>query len=123
MKVPEHYRLKTGSMASDSSYGNNGVFIIPESHRVINCIVSDGGGWDHVSVTVAEMKRGKLRTVMPTWDIMCRVKDRFWDEDECVVQFHPPKSQYVNCHPMCLHLWKKQDQEYEVPDPMLVGIK
>lgn len=42
-------------------------------------------------------------------------KDIFWDEEECVVQFHPPRSQYVDTHPYCLHLWKKIGETYETP--------
>lgn len=43
------------------------------------------------------------------------VKDIFWGEDECVVQFHPPKSENINIHPYCLHMWKKIGAEYELP--------
>ena len=54
--------------------------------------------WEHVSVS----HRGRC----PSWEEMRDVKDLFWAEDECVVQFHPPKSEYVNIHPYVLHLWK-----------------
>jgi hypothetical protein len=37
---------------------------------------------------------------------MCWVKWSFFDDEECVVQFHPPQSKYVNRHPFVLHLWK-----------------
>jgi hypothetical protein len=40
-----------------------------------------------------------------------------------VVQFHPPKSQYVNCHPYCLHLWRNKNQEVILPPSILVGPK
>lgn len=43
--------------------------------------------------------------VLPSWESMCFVKDLFWMPEECVVQFHPPESQYVNVA-QCLHLWK-----------------
>lgn len=33
--VPERYRLKQGMLASDTSYGNNGFFIIPH-YRIAN---------------------------------------------------------------------------------------
>lgn len=72
------------------------------------CVVfSWGGGWEHVSVSFAN------RT--PTWDEMCKIKDMFWNEDECVVQYHPPKSDYVNVHPYCLHLWKPIGKEIITP--------
>lgn len=65
------------------------------------------GGWEHVSVS--------YKNRVPTWDEMCKVKDMFWKDNECVVQYHPPKSEYVNVHPYCLHLWKKSDGEFERP--------
>lgn len=54
--------------------------------------------WEHVSVS--------LRHRCPTWDEMCRVKSLFWGAHECVIQYHPPRSEHVNNHQYCLHLWK-----------------
>lgn len=70
-------------------------------------VASWNGGWEHVSVS--------LRNRCPTWEEMCAFKDIFWEEEECVVQFHPPKSEYVNLHPYCLHMWKKIGCQYESP--------
>lgn len=75
--------------------------------REMAIIASWSGGWKHVSVSLARR--------CPTWEEMCRVKDIFWGEDECVVQFHPPKSEYVNLHPYCLHLWKKIGEKADLP--------
>jgi len=77
-------------------------------------VASWGEGWEHVSVS--------LRNRCPTWEEMCIVKDIFWSDDECVVQYHPPKIEYVNCHPYCLHLWKKTGDEFETPPKIFVGI-
>lgn len=55
-------------------------------------------GWEHVSVS--------LKNRCPYWEEMRFVKDIFWREDELVLQFHPPKAEYVNIHPNVLHLWK-----------------
>lgn len=52
---------------------------------------------------------------------MAYVKDLFWREDETVVQFHPKKQAYVNEMPYCLHLWKRVDDEYELPPRELIG--
>ena len=82
--------------------------------KKITVIASWGGGWDHVSVAHPN------RT--PTWDEMCQVKDVFFGDEECVIQFHPPKSEYVNDHPYCLHLWKNQEQNIELPPSIFVGI-
>lgn len=75
--------------------------------HAVGIIASWGGGWEHVSVS--------LKNRCPTWEEMCMVKDIFWGEEECVVQFHPPKSESVNAHPYCLHLWKKIGETYETP--------
>ena len=52
----------------------------------------------HVSVSAKDR--------CPTWGEMCWVKDQFWGPEECVIQYHPPRSRYVNAHPFCLHLWR-----------------
>jgi hypothetical protein len=92
--------------------GNNGAFEIPFSLRTTAFVIaSDGGGWEHVSVHV--VSEGKERT--PTWAEMCKIKNMFWDEEETVVEYHPKKSDYVNQHKHCLHLWKKTGEEFELP--------
>lgn len=70
-------------------------------------IASIGGGWDHVSVSHERR--------CPTWREMCKIKDMFFDEEDTVLQIHPPKSTYVNDHPRCLHLWRNQNAEIELP--------
>lgn len=82
--------------------GGNGIFKVFVGGRSFCCIASCGGGWDHVSVTPCNRKRQSC----PTFDEMCAIKDMFFSDDECVVQYHPPKSDYVNNHPYCLHLWR-----------------
>lgn len=42
-------------------------------------------------------------------------------DEECVVQYHPPKSEYVNFHPYCLHLWRKVGENFETPPKHFVG--
>ena len=54
---------------------------------------------------------------------MCFVKDLFWDDEETVVQFHPPRSEYVNYHPYCLHLWKQVATKVDLPPSIFVGPK
>lgn len=114
-KVPEIYRVTKGRLGSDKSVGNNGAFYVPmiKSPTVLAVIASCGEGWEHVSVSLPDR--------CPNWYEMCRVKDLFWDIEDCVVQFHPPHSQYVNCHPHCLHLWKQTDKEFETPPMWMIG--
>lgn len=115
MKVPEQYRIKTGIMGSDESYGNNGSFKIPFESFEFSVIASDQEGWEHVSVALPNRN--------PNWREMCFFKNLFWGEDICVIQFHPPKAEYINNHPHCLHLWKPIDKDIETPPYSLVGVK
>lgn len=81
-----------------------------EFNRRFNVIASAGCDlvrWEHVSVS--------LEHECPTWDVMCWVKRRFWDDEDCVVQFHPPSSVAVNVHPYCLHLWRPIGVEIPLP--------
>lgn len=113
--VPEIARIRTGALASDESYGNNGAFTIRLKHgQSVGVIATDQYGWEHVSAS--RMDR------CPTWDEMCQVKDLFWDAEDCVIQYHPPKSEYINNHPYCLHLWRPIGVELPRPPSILVGI-
>lgn len=93
----------------------NGLFELLVKGNVLKVLASDGGGWEHVSVSLSDR--------CPTWDEMCIVKDLFFDESECVVQYHPPRSEYVNYHPFCLHLWKPTEFDMILPPSILVGPK
>lgn len=118
----ESFRVTRGALGSNSSFGNNGAFFIRGPVKgcapslrgaMLKVIASDGEGWEHVSVS--------LPTRCPTWEEMSLIKDLFWSEDECVVQYHPPKSEYVNYHPFCLHLWRPVGQDFILPPRILVG--
>lgn len=115
--VPEKYREKNGPMGSTSAIGNNGLFIVRSLKLLtaVPVIASDGDGWEHVSVSLPHR--------CPTWEEMSVIKSKFWDEDDLVVQLHPLKSDYVNCHPYCLHLWRKAGTNdfCERPPKYMVG--
>lgn len=116
--VPNQYRIREGYMSSDDSYGNNGAFIVPfkSPHTMLlSVIASDGEGWEHVSVS--------LKSRCPTWAEMSYIKDLFWDDEDMVLQYHPPKSAYVNCHPNCLHLWRPIGVTIPCPPSYLIGPK
>lgn len=114
--VPNQCRIRDGRMASNETYGNNGAFKLKLKHnQVLFAIAGDAFGWEHVSVSRQDR--------CPTWDEMCQVKDLFWDEDDCVIQYHPPKSEYVNNHKYCLHLWRPIGVELPMPESILVGVK
>lgn len=71
--------------------------------------------FDHVSVS--------LPMRCPTWEEMCKVKDLFFEEEDQVIQYHPPKSEYVNNHRFCLHLWKWTKGKLPSPKLTEVGVK
>ncbi len=126
--VPESARIKNHHLDyvnSDISYGNNGMFNIKLSNQVVAWIIaSDGAGWEHVSVHMTDGKITKgngERT--PTWSEMCKIKDIFWDGEDCVVQYHPPKSTYINNHAFTLHLWKPISIIIPMPESILVGLQ
>lgn len=93
----------------------DGVYQITFGDQRINLIASTGLGWDHVSVS--------LRFRCPTWDEMSYVKDLFWKGEEPVIQVHPAKTEHVNIHPFCLHLWKPNEEGASIllPPSILVG--
>lgn len=97
--------------------GGMGEFI-RGSQKGMTVIWSWGGGFEHVIMD------GKKR--MPTWEEMCELKDMFFTEEECYVQYHPPKIEYVNNIPYCLHIWKpieKFSGKLPVPPSLFVGVK
>ena len=118
-KVPEKYRLKTGPLASNEAMGNNGIFLVRNRKfkHVLNVQASDGGGWEHVSVSTP------IRC--PTWEEMSYIKNLFWDDTDFVVQMHVPKEDWVSFHEYCLHLWRKAGtNDYcERPPSIFVGPK
>lgn len=75
--------------------------------RIISSDGTDEIPWEHVSVSTD--------TRCPTWDEMEWVRQQFWREDETVMQLHPPKTQYINKHPYCLHLWRPKFVEVPLP--------
>ena len=77
-------------------------------------IISSGADlWEHVSVSCKDR--------CPTWEEMAKVKELFWGDKETVLQFHPRKDKYRNVHPYCLHLWKRRDENHELPPQWMIG--
>lgn len=117
-KIPdeiEQYRIRSGAYGSMPKYPC-GFFQIPFRSYTLRALVSDGvvDGWEHVSVS--------LPNRCPNWEEMAFIKDCFWGEDECVVQYHPPKSEYVNNHPYCLHLWRSTQVKIPRPPTYMIGV-
>jgi len=113
----EKGRIRHGEYASTSGH-MYGAFEIFGPKGTLLRIISSGfdeltDGWEHVSVSTTHRP--------PNWAEMCMVKDLFWNEDECVIQYHPPRKVYVNYHPHCLHLWRPDFVEIPLPPMILIG--
>ncbi|KKM24770.1 hypothetical protein LCGC14_1601750 [marine sediment metagenome] len=118
MKKPEKILKvlkKTGSRVIGS--GGDGLSCVVSRGKYFLCIIASWGeDWDHVSIH-ANMD-GKDFT--PFWEDMCSIKDLFFKDSETVLQYHPPKSKYINNHQHTLHLWRPQKQEVGLPPSDMV---
>ena len=110
-EIKDNIRFKCEETSEDGGWG---FVTLPLAKHPMVVVFSYGGGWEHVSAS--------YNRKTPTWEEMCRIKDIFWHEDECVIQYHPAKEDYINCHPHCLHLWKPIGVEIPKPPKIFVGI-
>jgi hypothetical protein len=117
-RVPEQYRAPHPDNAAPGE--PRGMFIVPyrqtgKPNARLFVIASDGCDevpWEHVSVS--------RRSYCPTWEMMDHVKRLFWEREDLVVQFHPPRSQHINDHRFCLHLWRPLDGHIRLPPRVAV---
>lgn len=93
-----------------------GIFEVPLNSEETALVIADNGvsslEWEHVSVSTP------YRCL--TWEEMCMIKDMFFNEDEAVIQIHPPKKENINIHNFCLHLWKLKKGKFPLPPSFLV---
>lgn len=111
-EIKECKRLMVDMVSMD---GGHGTIAMPTWKGSV--IWSNGGGWEHVSVSPY------ARGITPDWDDMCRIKEIFFHDDEAVIQIHPPKDEYVNNMPNCLHLWRCYYKDMVLPPSCFVGIR
>jgi hypothetical protein len=105
------YRLDVRHIFGSNGDEHNGAFKVFVNGRSFFVIASNGGGWEHVSVTPCNQKR----KTCPTWEEMCQIKAMFFEPEETVIQYHPAESEYVNNHEYCLHLWRPIGQTIPTP--------
>ena len=103
-------KMTEGGRSADEGFAG---YFRNSKNLAFRIVASWGGGWDHVSVSTP--------TRCPTWEEMCEVKDAFFHPLEVVMQLHPSKEEYVNCHKYCLHLWKPQKETIPTPPADYVG--
>lgn len=134
--VPNQYRLRPGQapsarsrhLESTDAVGNCGMFIIPPSPAArrplpLTVMASDATGWDELGYPPPAWEHVSVSTPVrcPTWEEMCFVKGIFWDQEDAVIQLHPPRSEWINDHPYCLHLWRPIGIELPRPPSLAVG--
>lgn len=118
MKTVNEFLDSKQIYSQDLSFSEDGIKGFICIDRIdMSFVASWGGGWDHVSVAPLKKK------IIPSWEMMCKVKDIFFKPDEAVIQIHPPKDEYVNNMPNCLHLWRANDKEMILPPSFMVGLR
>ena len=117
----ENARKTTGAMASKEG-DDFGYFWMQRGRAEFGIMASSGDEtipWEHVSVKARDY-RGEC---CPTHEELSWIKELFWNDDECVVHYYPPKSEHINNHQFVLHLWKYKGGEMPAPPSICVGIK
>jgi hypothetical protein len=91
--------------------GQDGALFVSMSRRlsviVSGMVYPDGKRWYHVSVAHPER--------LPSYNELCEVKSVFIGDNKKAIQVFPAKSEHVNIHPNCLHLWHCVDED-PLPD-------
>ena len=93
MKDPIQFKVKR-----PIPYGTPYMVKHPRTKANLLVIASNDEGWNHLSIS--------LENRTPVWDEMCFIKNLFFEPEELCIQIHPKKSQYVNMHDHCLHIWQ-----------------
>jgi hypothetical protein len=118
----ERWRVTDGPMRSAHGERGLGAFVVPLRMQVLKVIVSDGAGWgidlegepwEHVSIS-CDMR-------CPTWEEMEWVRRQLWDDEDTVIQIHPPLSRYINVNPFVLHLWRPHKTAIPLPPKDAIG--
>jgi hypothetical protein len=105
------WRVRTGELASSEIDGFNGWFIVPMDGEIWQICLSDGMGFKHLSATNHQKRQ------LPPWQVMVRLKEAFFADEDWVVMYIPAKDEYVNDHPFVHHLWLPLNSE--LPHPLV----
>jgi hypothetical protein len=94
----------------------------PLTNVRLKIIISDGADWEQVGLPLPVWEHVSVSTTnrVPTWEEMCWVKEQFFEDDEVVVQLHPAKKDWINCHPHVLHLWRVVGVDFPMPPKITV---
>lgn len=116
MRTKPTDRAERGRRLGQTGNPNGAFLMVGPTGERLKVIASNGDGWaetlsgepwDHVSVSAY----GRC----PTWDEMVFIRQQFFEPDECVIEFHPPQSVYVNTNPHVLHMWRPHTTPIPMP--------
>ncbi len=121
--IVEKGRVNSGEFGTPQGDTCGAFFLrCPATGERLKVIVGDGSdwrecdlpgeSWEHVSVSCERR--------CPTWIEMSWVKGLFFEDQECVVQFHPPRKDYINAHDFVLHLWRPSQTPIPMPPKICV---
>jgi hypothetical protein len=118
LNLLDQFRVTTPAIVKHFGWAGDhtcGMFSVPSpiDGKELKIIASCGGGWEHVSISRTNRA--------PNWPEMSHIKGLFFRDDETVMQLHVPKSDHVNDHPNCLHLWRPLTAEIPRPPKWMVG--
>lgn len=117
MKNPRSHEFAKYRHPEPGIYGQpkdyGGLFLIEKKDGNLLILVSNGEGWDHVSVSLEDR--------CPTWEEMEFVKRLFFYPDEVCMQLHVAASKHLSFMPYCLHIWKPQNQQIPMPPSIMVA--
>ncbi len=114
----ERYRQARHEIAFAGSIGDehNGFYAIPIKGVRFRVLASNGGGFEHVSVSPWFKKR------TPSWEEMSAVRDLFFEPHEVCYELHVARADHVSFHDYTLHLWRCTDcREVPLPPAIMVG--
>ncbi|HAO11366.1 MAG TPA: hypothetical protein DCQ51_09400 [Planktothrix sp. UBA8407] len=106
-KLPPNWRTIDETSSAGCYRSRNGLAVM-----ISCCRYEDGKNWIHLSIS--------RRKSYPTWDEQVHIKELFLGKESKAIQVFPPRSQWVNDHPYCLHLWECLDG-FELPDFRILG--
>lgn len=87
--------------------GRKGRKVVLSTVMMTGMVEQDGRRWLHLSFS----HPGRL----PTWTEFVAVKELFLGREAKAIQVIPPRSEHVNIHPHCLHLFECVDGD-PLPD-------
>jgi hypothetical protein len=106
-QLPINWSVRELGLDGGAYKSRNGLAVI-----ISCCIEEDGKNWVHLSVS--------RKNSMPTWGELVDIKEIFLGKNAVAIQVLPPRSEWVNIHPFCLHLYQCLDDR-PIPDFRKLG--